>query len=64
MKKLLAGVTALVTVGATGCFGVNTATADESPIGEALCGKRVGDIVEVKTPGGVVRYEIVSIRRP
>lgn len=33
MKKLLAGVTALVTVGATGCFGVNTATADDTPIG-------------------------------
>jgi hypothetical protein len=33
MKKLLAGVTALLTVAATGCFGVNTATADEAPIG-------------------------------
>ncbi|ORA20355.1 acyltransferase PE [Mycobacterium arosiense] len=33
MKKLLAGVTALVTVAATGCFGVNTATADDAPIG-------------------------------
>ncbi|HXS85887.1 MAG TPA: PE-PPE domain-containing protein [Mycobacterium sp.] len=28
MKKLLAGVSALVTVGATGCFGVGTASAD------------------------------------
>ncbi|WIM89446.1 PE-PPE domain-containing protein [Candidatus Mycobacterium wuenschmannii] len=28
MKKLLAGVSALVTVGATGCFGVWTASAD------------------------------------
>lgn len=33
MKKLLAGVSALVTVAATGCFGVNTATADDAPIG-------------------------------
>ena len=33
MKKLLAGVTALVTVGATGCFGVGTASADDTPIG-------------------------------
>ena len=31
MKKLLAGVTALVTVGATGCFGVGTASADDTP---------------------------------
>ena len=28
MKKLLAGVSALVTVGATGCFGIATASAD------------------------------------
>jgi hypothetical protein len=28
MKRLLAGVSALVTVGATGCFGVGTASAD------------------------------------
>ena len=33
MKKLLAGVTALVTVSATGCFGVGTASADDTPIG-------------------------------
>jgi diacyltrehalose acyltransferase len=32
MKKLLAGVSALVTVGATGCFGVGTAAADDTPI--------------------------------
>jgi diacyltrehalose acyltransferase len=32
MKKLLAGVTALVTVSATTCFGVGTASADDTPI--------------------------------
>jgi diacyltrehalose acyltransferase len=32
MKKLLAGVSALVTVGATGCFGVGTASADDTPV--------------------------------
>lgn len=31
MKKLLAGVTALVTIGATGYFGVGAANADETP---------------------------------
>jgi hypothetical protein len=35
MKKLLAGVTALVTVSATGCFGVRTAAADDTPVGGA-----------------------------
>jgi diacyltrehalose acyltransferase len=33
LKKLLAGVTALVTVGATGCFGVKTVSADDTPAG-------------------------------
>src|SRR3984893_3183085 len=32
MKKLLAGISALVTVGATGCFGIGTATADDTPV--------------------------------
>jgi transcription elongation factor GreA len=33
----------------------------ESPIGEALIGRKVGDIVEVEVPAGKTRYEIVSI---
>lgn len=33
MQKLLAGVTALVTLGATGCFGLGIAKADDSPDG-------------------------------
>jgi diacyltrehalose acyltransferase len=47
MKKLLAGVTALVTVGATGCLGVGIATADETPAGGtayALGGAHVSGI--------------------
>lgn len=32
MKRLLAAVSALVTVGATGCFGFGIATADEPPV--------------------------------
>ena len=37
--------------------------SNESPIGEALSGKRVGDVVEVKTPGGKMQLEVVAIRR-
>ncbi|QJD60246.1 transcription elongation factor GreA [Pseudomonas sp. gcc21] len=33
-----------------------------SPIARALIGKEEGDIVAVKTPGGVVEYEIVEVR--
>jgi transcription elongation factor GreA len=33
-----------------------------SPLGQALVGKKVGDIVQVQTPGGIVDYEILSVR--
>ncbi|HYG84183.1 MAG TPA: transcription elongation factor GreA [Verrucomicrobiae bacterium] len=35
--------------------------SDESPIGAALLGKKVGDMVTIATPKGDVTYEIVSI---
>ena len=37
--------------------------SNESPIGEALMGQKAGDIVEIKIPAGVARYEIMAIRR-
>lgn len=33
----------------------------ESPIGQALIGRRVGDEVEVETPGGKIKFKIVKI---
>jgi transcription elongation factor GreA len=33
-----------------------------SPIGRALIGKEPGETVEVQTPGGVKRYEILDVR--
>jgi len=33
-----------------------------SPIARALIGKEAGDIVDVQTPGGVKRYEILDVR--
>jgi transcription elongation factor GreA len=35
--------------------------SDESPIGKALMGKRVGDKAEIKTPAGSHIYSIVEI---
>ena len=32
-----------------------------SPIARALIGKEAGDVVTVKTPGGVVEYEILEV---
>ncbi len=35
--------------------------SNESPIGQALLGKRVGDKVEVQTPGGTLAFKILKI---
>ncbi|MCS7253363.1 MAG: transcription elongation factor GreA [Armatimonadota bacterium] len=35
----------------------------ESPLGERLMGKRVGDIVEVRVPVGLKRYKVVALGR-
>lgn len=33
----------------------------QSPIGQALLGKKVGDIIEVEAPVGKIRYAIISV---
>lgn len=35
--------------------------SDESPVGKALIGKKIGEIVDVDTPGGVIKFKILSI---
>lgn len=34
---------------------------DESPVGEALIGHVVGDVVDVKVPAGVIQFKILEI---
>ena len=34
-----------------------------SPIGKGLLGKKVGELAEVTTPGGVINFEILNISR-
>lgn len=36
--------------------------SNESPIGKALMGKKVGDVVEVDAPAGKMKYKILSIK--
>ena len=33
----------------------------DSPIGQGLIGKKVGDIAEINTPGGLIKFEILGI---
>ena len=40
----------------------NGSISVQSPIGRALIGHRVGDIVEVHRPAGMIEYEIQAIR--
>lgn len=40
---------------------MNGKVSDESPIGKALIGKKVGDKAEIKTPTETAQYSIVSI---
>ncbi|MFM7565710.1 MAG: transcription elongation factor GreA [Flavobacteriales bacterium] len=35
----------------------------DSPIGKGLLGKKVGDIAEIQTPGGIMHFEIIGISR-
>ncbi len=37
--------------------------SDQSPIGIALIGKKVGDIAEVEAPSGIIKLKIVDIRK-
>ena len=47
-----------------GCrFIVKDLEEDESPFGKAMLGKKVGDVVEVEAPIGIVKYEIIKIEK-
>ena len=35
--------------------------SNESPVGSKLIGNRVGDVVEVEVPDGIIKYEICGI---
>jgi transcription elongation factor GreA len=48
-------------VGSTEVDPGNGRISLKSPIGRALMGHRIGDVVTVQTPGGDVEFEIVSI---
>ncbi len=37
--------------------------SDESPVGRALIGRSIDEVVDVETPGGIVKFKILSISK-
>jgi transcription elongation factor GreA len=48
-------------VGTVEADPLNGKISDESPIGKALLGKKVGETIEIKTPAETTTYEIAEI---
>lgn len=50
-------------VGSTEANSLEGKISNESPVGKALIGARIGDVVEVEAPSGSVKFEILAIER-
>lgn len=50
-------------VGSTEANSLKGKISNESPVGKALIGKTVGDVVEVETQAGVFSYKVLEIQR-
>ncbi|MBE7033578.1 MAG: transcription elongation factor GreA [Ruminococcaceae bacterium] len=50
-------------VGSTEADPMKGKISDESPVGSALLGHKVGETVAVEAPMGIIKYEIVNISK-
>lgn len=50
-------------VGSTEANSLQNKISNESPVGRALLGKRVGDVVDVETQAGIIQYKVLAIQR-
>ena len=50
-------------VGSTEANSLQNRISNESPVGHALLGKKVGDVVDVETQVGVIQYKVLEIQR-
>ena len=50
-------------VGSTEVDLVNNKISNESPIGAALLGAKKNEVVEANTPGGIVKFKVLSITK-
>ena len=50
-------------VGSTEANSLEGRISNESPVGQALIGKKIGDQVDVETQAGVIQYKVLDISR-
>ncbi|HJC67163.1 MAG TPA: transcription elongation factor GreA [Candidatus Enterocloster excrementigallinarum] len=50
-------------VGSTEANSLQNKISNESPVGHALIGRGVGDVVDVETQAGVIQYKVLEIQR-
>ena len=50
-------------VGSTEANSLQGKISNESPVGKALIGAKMGDIVNVEMPSGVMQYKVLDIKR-
>lgn len=50
-------------VGSTEANSLQNKISNESPVGKALIGRQVGDVVDVDTQVGVIQYKVLEIQR-
>ena len=48
-------------VGTVEADPMNNRISNESPVGRAIIGHKVGEIVDVEVPMGIIKYEIMSV---
>ena len=49
-------------VGSTEADPVEFKISNESPVGQAILGQKVGSVVEVNVPAGILKYEVLEIK--
>lgn len=50
-------------VGSTEANSLQNKISNESPVGHALIGRKVGDVVDVETQAGMLQYKVLDIKR-
>ena len=50
-------------VGSTEASSLSGSISNESPLGKALIGRKVGDTVTVESPAGAFKYKVLEIKR-